>query len=261
MAGRFEIELDDKGDFAGQLPPEVAEAHKRIGIMAHGTGFQAGQAKAADEAKKQHADALAAAKNSWDAQLPLERAKWDAIDSENTTIKSQLADTMREHGKTLNRLSENHAEEITKRAQLIDKRNSKIAGLVRTNIRGLLTQHGAADGAIPMLEHFLLEKHVGFDEDMEPYVKGDDGKPMKTNTGTGVSLDAFIKQYIESTPQFRKPALGQGGGARGGASYSQGAYNGTVASFQTAQDRIDKGDRSADAINDLILAATRHKAS
>lgn len=255
---RFEIELDDKGDFVGQLPPEVAEAHKRIGIMAHGNGFQAGQSKASEEAKKQIAESLAAERAKWDAQLPLERAKWDAVDAENAAIKSQLTDTMREHGKTLNRLSESHAEEITKRAQALDRRNAKIAGLVQANIRGLLTQYGAADGAVPMLEHFLLERHVGFDEDMEPYVKGEDGKPAKTNTGNPITLDTFVKQYIESTPQFRKAPQGQGGGARGGASFSQG-FNGGAPSFKAAQERIDSGDRGGDAITELFNSVMTHK--
>lgn len=255
----FQIELDDKGDFVGQLPPEVAEAHKRIGIMAHGNGFQAGREKAVEEAKKQLADTLQAERAKWDAQLPLEREKWDGIERENTTLKQQLTDTLREHQKTLTKFQESHAEEIMRRAQAIDKRNGKISNLVAANIRALLTQHGAADGAIPLLEHFILEKHVGFDEDMEPFVKGDDGRPMKTNTGNAVALDTFVKQYIESTPQFRKPPAGQGGGARGGASFHQGAHG--AVTFKDAVERYQSGDRTAETVNDLFEASRRKKAS
>jgi hypothetical protein len=78
---KFEIELDDKGEFVGTLaagirPPCWTDRPPRTG-KASGKAAQ----KAAEEAKQQIADAIKAEKAKLEASLPLERAKWDEIDS------------------------------------------------------------------------------------------------------------------------------------------------------------------------------------
>ncbi len=108
------------------------------------------------------------------------------------------------------------------------------------------------------MEFFILSKHIGFDDDMEPYVKDADGKPARTNTGTPISLESFVKTYLDGHPAHRKQPNGQGGGARGGASFQRAGGDISLAS---AQERIHGGDRSTDAITDLINASTRRKAS
>lgn len=255
---KFEIELDDKGDFVGQLPAEVAEAHKRIGIMSHGNGFQAGKAKAEEEAKAALANAIAAERAKLEAQMPLEREKWQGVESENNTLKQQLTDTLREHSKTLTKREEAHAEEVTKRAAAIEKRNTKIQSLVASNIRALAAQSGAREESLDEIEFYITAKHIGFDEDMEPYVKGVDGKPAKSNTGNPVPIDAFVKHYLETHPNHLKPRAGTGGGARGGASFH--GHTGPQVSAQAAAERIEGGDRSATAIN-ALFEATRKRAS
>ncbi len=256
---RFEIELDDKGDFVGQLPPEVSEAHKRIGIMAHGNGFQAGSAKAAEEAKKQLAEAIAAEKARLEAQMPLERERWQGVESENATLKQQLTDTMRENSKTLTKREEAHAEEVTRRAAAIEKRNARIHGLVSANVRAIAAQAGARDESLAELEFFIVGKHVGFDEDMEPFVKDSEGKPLKSNTGNPVSIETFVKQYLDSHPTHRKPPQGQGGRAPGGFTY-HGNHTST-ATLEGAKARIDSGDLSPTSINELFEATRQKRAS
>jgi hypothetical protein len=252
---RFEIEVDDKGEFQGALPPEIDAILKRIEITAHGTGFRGGQSKATEDAKKSIEDAIKAERAKIEASLPLEREKWQGIEEENKTLKTQLTDTMRESGKTLTKREEAHAEEIMKRAEAITKRNAKIQTLVNATLKGLAAQSGAREDALD-LAVTALEKQIGYDDDMEPYVKGANGEPMALH-GKPMPIDAFVKSFIDGNPYLKKPAGGQGGGARGGASFHGAGAN---VSADAAKARVEGGDRSANAINELFEATRRKSA-
>ncbi len=253
---RFEVELDDKGDFVGDVPAELSEVIKRAEIMAHGNGFRGGQSKATEEAKAQLEAALKAERARLEAQMPLEREKWQGVDEENKTLKNQLTNTMRESTKTLQQREEAHAEELTKRVESLNKRNQKIQALVTANLRSLAASAGARDESLTELE-VILQHRIGYDDDMEPYVKAEDGSPARTTAGNPLGLDAFVKQYLDNHPHHRKPAPGRGGDARGGASLRGG---GTTTTADAAKTRVADGDRSFDAINELFLA-TRQKSA
>lgn len=250
---RFEIELDDKGEFLGDVPAELSEVIKRAEIMAHGNGFRGGQSKAAEEGKAQLDAAIKAERARLEAQQPLEREKWQAAEEENKTLKTQLTNSMRESSKTLQQREEAHAEEITKRVESLNKRNQKIQALVTANLRSLAAQAGARDESLSELE-VILQHRIGYDDDMEPYVKAEDGSPAKTTAGNPLGIDVFVKQYLDNHPHHRKPAQGRGGDARGGASLNRGLGGGTL---DSARSRVEAGDRSAEAINDLFNAGRR----
>jgi hypothetical protein len=253
---KFELEIDDKGEFIGALPPEFDSVLTRIKTTSHGEGFGKGAQKAAEEAKQQIAAAIAAEKLKLEATMPLEREKWQGIDEQNKVLKGQLETTLSESRKQMTTAAETHALEITRRMEALTKRNEKIQSLVTANLRSLAASAGARDESLPELE-VILRHRIGFDDDMEPYVKGEDGQPAKTAAGNALGIDVFVKQYLDNHPHHRKPAPGRGGDARGGASLRGG---GSTTSLDSARNRVAEGDRSIDAINELFEAGRRKSA-
>lgn len=254
---KLEIELDDKGEFVGTVPTELSSILDKIKSTSHGEGFGKGASKAAEEAKQQIADAIKAEKMKLEAQMPLEKAKWDDIDQTNKLLKTQLETTVAESRKRMTEQAENHATELTTRMEALTKRNEKIKSLVNSNLRALAAQAGARDESLSELE-VILQHRIGYDDHMEPFVKGEDGQPAKTTAGNPLAIDVFVKQYLENHPHHRKPVAGRGGDARGGAAargHGHGAGGGDLA---TARARVESGDRSIDAINELF-SATRGK--
>jgi hypothetical protein len=250
---KVEVDIDDKGEFVGQLPTELDAILTRIKSTAHGEGFGKGSQKAAEEAKQQIADAIKAEKLKLEAAMPLERQKFAEIEETNKLLKSQLETTLQESRKNMTTVSEAHALEITKRAEALTKRNQKIEGLVTANLRAMAAQAGARDESLGELE-VILKHRIGFDDDMEPFVKSEDGTPAKTTAGNALPMDVFVKQYLDNHPHHRKPAPSRGGDARGGASLRHTA---PVTTAQAARDRVEQGDRSIDAINDLFNATRK----
>ncbi len=245
---KFELEIDDKGEFVGQLAPEVSAIVDRIRTTAHGEGFGKGSQKAAEEARAQAQAAIAAEKAKWEASIPAERAKWEGIDGENKLLREQLQATQTNQRKTLTEREEAHAAEITRRAEREAARDKRIRDLVNKQLRALASASGAREESLPELE-VILQHRIGYDDHMDPFVKGEDGQPAKTTAGNPLPLDVFVKQYLDNHPHHRKPTQAAGGGAPGGASFRN--VNGNP-NFNDAQQRVSQGDRSPDAINDMF---------
>jgi hypothetical protein len=212
---KFEIELDDKGEFIGNLPGEFTAVIDKIRTTAHGEGFGKGNQKAAEEAKKQLETLMAGEKAKWDAQLPIERAKWADIETQNTHLKTQIDGLVQQNRKSMTEREEAHAQEITRRVERENKRDGRIRELVNQTLRGLAAQSGAREESLGELE-VILQHRIGYDDDMQPFVRGEDGQPAKTTAGNPLGLDVFVKQYLDNHPHHRKPAPGRGGDARGG---------------------------------------------
>lgn len=253
----FQVELDDKGEIAGQLPAELDAILKRIEITAHGTGFRSGQGKAAEDAKKQIEDAIKAERAKIEASLPLEREKYASIEKDNETLKTQLTDTMRESSKTLRQREEAHAEEITKRAETQKKFEARIHALTIDQVRTEAMRAGARDESLPELAA-ILGASIRFNDEMEPVIVNQDGSPAAVH-GKPMDLSTFVKTYIDAHPWHRKPTTGTGGNARGGASFHNGA-TGPQVSAQAARERVESGDRSSTAVN-AVFEASRKRAS
>lgn len=250
---KVEVDIDDKGEFVGQLPTELDAILTKIKSASHGEGFGKGAQKAAEEAKQQIASAIAAEKAKLEAMAPLEREKWQGIDEQNKALKGQLETTLSESRKQMTSTAETHALELTRKAEAVQKRNLKIQALVTANLRSLAASAGARDESLSELE-VILQHRIGFDDDMEPFVKGEDGTPAKTTAGNPLPIDAFVKQYLDNHPHHRKPVAGRGGNAPGGSSLRHG---GTTTTLDSAKSRVADGDRSFDAINELFQASRK----
>lgn len=246
------FEIDEKGDLVGDAPSALKAILERESIMSYGNGVKSGQGKAAEEAKKQLEETLRLEKSKWEAQLPLEREKWSSVETENKALKSQLLDHARESQMTLRQREEAHAAELLARADALKVRDAKIRGLVNANVKALAAQAGAREESLSELE-VILSASIGYDEQMDPYVKDADGNP-KLQAGKRVSIESYVKEYLDTHPHHRKPVNARGGDARGGASLRG---TGPVPSVDAAKAAFAE-TRSPDAINELFLA-TRKK--
>ena len=252
----LEIELDDKGELVGQTPAELDVLLKRIEASAHGRGYSKGMSEAAEAAKKQIADNVAAELAKREALAPQEREKYARIDEENQRLKKKLLEDSSEADRLLKSSEEKHARELLSRADALKARESQIHKQVRANIRGLAAAAGARDESLSELETILWAS-IGFDEAMEPFVKEESGQAMMLH-GKPIALDAYIKQYLDQHPHHKKAPTGQGGSARGGASFRGTPKEGLT--VEAAERRIHDGDRSTAAINELFEATRRKSA-
>lgn len=246
---RIELELDDKGDIVGQTPAEIDAIFKRIETTAHGAGYGKGVSKAADDAKKQIADAILAEKARLEADAPLKQAKYEQMESDYKALQTRVIETERASSNTLKEREESHARELLDRADRLKKFGGRIQDLTKAQLRGEARANGARDESLDELE-VILHASIGYDDDMTPYVKNGDGS-VRTSQGKAVSVAAFVKEYLDGHAHHRKPTSGSGGGARGGASFHHQAGN---VNADAARARVMDGDRSAQAINDLFEA-------
>jgi hypothetical protein len=254
---KHEIEIDDKGEFVGAVPAELTAVMEKVKTASYGEGFGKGNQKAAAEAKAQIDSTVAAERSKWEIGIAADRAKWGEIEAASTHLKTQLEATTTQARKTLTEREEAHAQEITRRVDRETKRNDKIRTLVNQNLKALAASAGARTESLGELE-VILQHRIGYSDEMEPFVLDEQGQPAKTTAGNPLPLDVFVKQYLDAHPHHRKAPAGQGGGARGGASMHGHT---TTATLDGARARVEGGDRSPQAINDLFEAGRKRAAS
>lgn len=253
---RIEIELNDQGELVGQAPAELDAIFKRIETTAHGSGYGKGVSKAAEDAKKQIADAVQAEKSRLEAEAPLRQAKYEQMEGDYKALQTRVIETERASSLTLKEREEAHAREMLERADRLKKLGGRIQDLTKAQLRGEARAHGARDESLNELE-VILHASIGYDDDMTPFVRNGDGT-VRSVQGKPMSIDAFVKEYLDGHTHHRRPASGQGGGARGGASFH--GHTGTTVSADVARTRVESGDRSAGAINALFEASRKKSA-
>lgn len=254
---QFTIEVDDKGDFVGTVPAEVEAIIKRVEVASHGAGYGKGVEQAAKDAKKQIEDNVRAEIAKIEASMPLEREKHARTEEELKTLSKRLIDESREHSATLRNREEKHAQELVDRAESLKKRNAKIQALVKATLQGEAIKSGARDESLEELG-VILENFIGYNDDMEPFIKDPDGREKLVH-GKPIAISAFVKDYLDSHPHHRKAPAGRGGGAPGGASYRQPG-GATPADVSAAKRRYDEGDRSNESINQIFEASRKRSA-
>lgn len=247
---KLELEIDDKGEFVGNLPPEVDTILKRVEAEHYKIGVGKGYQQAAQEAKQQIEDSVKYELAKKDAMAPLEKERISRIEADNAELTTKLTDTMRENDRLLKSREESHARELLDRADRLKRRDTRIMDLTKSQIRSEALSAGAREESLDELQ-LVLGHYIGFNDEMEPFVKNLDGTPQLLH-GKPVPLTTFVKQYLENHAHHRKPAPGRGGDARRGASFSGGA----PASLDAAKTRLEH-DRSPDAINELFLAGRK----
>ena len=159
-----------------------------------------------------------------------------------------------EYDKAVKMREDAYAAEHAKLTAEIARRTERIKASVAADIRAAALEQGARRESLDELGT-LLGRFIALDDaSLAPVVLGDDGQPSDR------SVVDMVKAYLDTHPHH-KVAAGSGGGARGGASFAGGHLGGAAADVAAAQDRINKGDRSPDAINALYEAARKARAS
>lgn len=255
--GRLEIELNEQGELVGDAPEGLAALFKRTEMTAYNQGYGKGVQKAAEDAKKQIEDNVKAELAKREALAPLEKEKWSRIEEENTSLKTRIAEAMRDADRTMKSREETHARELLERAEALKRREERILDLTKASLRALAVGSGAREESLTELE-VILGAGIAFDEDMEPVVVDEAGEPRMLH-GKPMPLSAYVKDYLDTHPHHRKPAATAGGNARGGATY-HGYQPGSTVSLDAARRRIHDGDRSPSAIDELFQASRRKQA-
>lgn len=254
---RVEIEFDDQGNIVGEPPAPYLAHLERETIKAHGTGYKNGVSETQTKAAKQYEETLKQELAKKDALAPMERAKYAQMEEETKALNARFTQAITDHTKTLREREEAHSREILARSEAVTARNKRIDALVQSQLEGLAIAFGAREESLPELR-VILKNYVGYTDDYDPFVKDETGQPRKTSRGEHVEFKAFVKEYLDSHPHHKKPASGVGGGARGGASFHRGTTD--TPTVDAARRRIDAGDRSAGAINELFEASRARKA-
>jgi hypothetical protein len=251
---KIEVELDDKGELAGKLPAELEALFKRTETTSYGTGLTKGREAALAEAQKLADEKLAQERAKWEKDNPVARVK--ELEEENLKFRESEATLAKRYGDNARQREETHAKEMADRAEQVAKRDAQLTKALKATIRGAAMAAGARDESLAELENLLIAR-VTRDADLEPVVLGDDEKPI-TVQGKPISVETFVKQYIDRNQHHKKPQGGKGGGASGGASLHGG---GQVPSEDAARARIEAGDKSPAAIDALFQATRKQKAS
>lgn len=251
---RVELEFDDKGEILGEkLPPELDALFKRTETAGYGNGLKKGREDTLKETAAQHEAALKAEREKWEKENPVGRVR--ELETELGSLRESEAEKLTRYNKNAREREEVHAKEIADKAEAIAKRDRRLGDMLRSSIRSEAIGAGAREESLAELE-MLLSARVAYDDEFQPYVKDETGRPME-KTGKPVTVSEFVKDYISTHPHHRKPTAGQGGGARGGAGYS----GHTVTTEAAAVAAIDSGDRSPTAINALFEATRKKRAS
>ena len=253
--GKIELELDDKGELVGKAPAEIDALFKRTETAGYGNGLKKGREDALTEAQKAAEERIAAERAKWEKDNPVQRVK--ELEEENLRFRESEATLAKRYGDTARQREELHAKEIADKAEAVAKRDTQLQKALKATIRGAAMAAGARDESLSELESLLVSR-VQRDADLEPVVVGDDGKPV-TVQGKPITVEAFVKQYLDQHRHHQKPAGGKGGGASGGASLQ--GHGGAAVSEEAARARIEAGDRSPGAINALFDATRKQKAS
>lgn len=242
----LQIEVGDDGKIAGDLPDalkthvqaQIDATRKEVSQKAFDEGFQKGNAKKADELKPHLID-------------PAERERLKTLEQENEKLK--IADLERDKKyEEANKIREDrHNKELAEKNEAITKREGKLRGGVKSEIKAAALKYGARDESLEELAS-ILGGEIHFDDQLEPFVKGADGKPAVDSKNQPLTIEGRVRAYLDSHRHHIKGPGGVGGGAPGGASLDN-LSDAVVA----AQAKVDEAKKAFDAnprSNDLLIA-------
>lgn len=230
------IEIGDDGRIVGDLPDALkgmleaqkAEALKTAKAEIHqnafNEGFAKGNAKKADELRPLIAD-------------PAEKERLKALEQENEKLKIAELERQKNYEEANRLREERYQRELREKDEAIGKRQSRLKDGAIAKIEAAATKLGARDESLGELS-LILGGEIDFDENLEPYVKGRDGKPAVDAKGQAITIEGRVRQYLDANRHHLKGPGGSGGGAKGGASFDS-----LSDAVTTAQARVDEAKK------------------
>lgn len=260
---KFEIEVGDDGKFAGELPDAI-KAHigtlvdtsvktkeKELSDKYFNEGFAKGNAKKADELRPHIID-------------PAERERLKTLEQENENLKIAELERGKKYEDANKIREDRHAKELAEKNQAITLREGKLRGGAKSEIKAAALKFGARDESLDELSA-ILGGEIDFDEHLDAFVKAADGKPAVDAKGQPLTIEGRVRMYLDSHRHHVKGQEGQGGGARGGASFDHLSddVRDAQAKFDAAEKALKADPRNDQAVLDLgkaTQALTRAKA-
>jgi hypothetical protein len=212
MADPITVELDDKGNL-GALPDPLQRA------------FDRKVSEAVSKAEKNLEEKLKAAQVD-----PAEKERLKQLEEENSRFKEDQARKAKDYETADKIKEERHAaalkereEKLTAKDREIVRRDERLRGMLKTEIRAAAVAAGARTESLAELET-LLGAQLDLDgESLEPFVKGADGKPLEKD-GKRVSIEAHVKQYLADHAHHINATRSRSGRAPGGATMSGASH-------------------------------------
>lgn len=202
------IEIDEQGNI-GKLPEPVQKFFDK----GFNEAFKKGAAKVEAELKEKLAD-------------PAERERLKLLEQENAKFREEkaLAEKNYDEARRLQeeRLAKALAEKdehVKAKDQEIARRDTRLRSMLGAEIRAAAVAAGARDESIPELVK-LLGADLDLDADLNPFVKGEDGKPREKD-GKRVAVEGWVTEYLAAHPHHLKGGRSTPGRATGGATYRQ----------------------------------------
>lgn len=229
----LEIEYDEATGKIGALPEPL---QKFVDNLINQTGGKL-RAKIEADVEAKYADKLKGVD-------PAERERLKLLEEENSRFKTSEAERKAEYEKALKIREEAEAkrEEERKKAddlrsKELDRRDARLRDMAKNEIKIAAKNLGARTESLDELAR-LLGADLDLDSDLQPYVKGTDGKPATDEAGKPVTIEGHVKAYLDSHAHHRTPTSGTGGGARGGASLTTSTLTGKALEAQKKVDEI-----------------------
>ena len=137
---------------------------------------------------------------------PAERERLKLLEQENARFKEEKA------------LAAQNYEEARRLQE------ARLRAGLGAEIRAAAVAAGARDESLPELAK-LLGADLDLDGNLEPFVKGEDGKPRTDKDGKPVTIEGFVTEYLSGHPHHLKGGTSTPGRAMGGATFRQTPAN------------------------------------
>jgi hypothetical protein len=250
----LEVDYDETTGKIGTLPEPIQKFVDRL-IAETGGKLRATITK---DVETQYAEKLKAVD-------PVEREKLQIALDENGRFKIAEQERKAEYEKALKLREEAETARETERNKALDatkveitRRDVRLREMAKNEIKIAAKTLGARTESLTELAA-LLGADLDLDPDLQPFVKGADGKPAVDKDGKPVSIEGFVHAYLDTHPHHRVSVAGAGGGARGGASIHSSTLTGPALRAQQTLDDVNqriakKGSPSAADINEQFKA-------
>lgn len=243
------VQLTADGDLA-EVPPEIQAIFDRVAAGERKKATVTAMEEVTKDAKRQIEQTVKERLAEHDAMAPVQAKRLESLEGENRALAEKLSETTTASDQQRRTLEDSHARDLMARNERLEARERKIRELTGQSLLGVALKHGASEQALEVLTVYFGSR-IGYDEDMNPYVRGEDGEPM-TSQGKAVTVDQFVADFLAKNPNFRSPVGRKAAPAPGGIPASQVSMHRPVSISQdAARDRIRGGDRSAQAITEL----------
>jgi hypothetical protein len=229
-----EIEIGENGEI-GKLPDDVQKFFDKK----YKEAYQKGADKSEAALKPHLVD-------------PKELEDLRTIKKEYEAQRIALLERDKKYEEAKGEIERRHATDIETERKAHGKTKNKIRELTGKSIRAAAVEAGARSESLDELER-LIGADVDFDDTLEPFIKDAEGKPLADKDGKPVTLEGYVKDYLDRKPHHKAGTHARGGKAPGGA-HLKGSTTPQPGSREAARANLEENSSSVEAQRGLIAA-------